>query len=472
MKFPSTEFDAAVAGLCHGTVSDEVLEELHELLRVDSNARDEYLWRVEVHSELATAKMESACYSSLEESASESVVTTTMVSTRSPAGRREYGSRRTGVALAALLLLGVGLRWWTAAPSSTDAPEVIAHFTELSSCRWMDEGALFQVGEAVREGQRIELSAGSAQIRFLSGTDVELIGPTIFEATTPKSAFLLLGRASLVAESPDSKGFTLVTQSSKFVDIGTAFTALAAPDGLSRVDVTEGVVDVVLDGVESSRRLRAGDSLCIEPGERKILTRIERGDGTAAFRFPTIDPPSADDYADRACGHASIRVVRGQLETRVGTFDPSSVLIDGAGQSHQDAPRESAFFAENSGGSLLLDLGRVITVSKVNTYSWHQHRRVESHRHRARQSFTLYGYSGDQLPDLDRSPSTTGWTRIARVNSDEFFQVDEPLDRPAQQACSITAARGGIGRFRYLLWKVNNRTFYGEFDVFGSESAE
>jgi hypothetical protein len=92
----------------------------------------------------------------------------------------------------------------------------------------------------------------------------------------------------------------------------------------------------------------------------------------------------------------------------------------------------------------------------------------ESHRHRARQRFTLYGYAGDQLPDITLTPSESGWTRIARVNSDRFFEVSTPLERPAQQASSITAAQGEIGRFRYLLWEVTGNTFFGEIDVFAT----
>ncbi len=55
MKFPSPEYDNAVAAACHGTIGDERLSELHELLRTDADARDEYLWRVEVHGELASS---------------------------------------------------------------------------------------------------------------------------------------------------------------------------------------------------------------------------------------------------------------------------------------------------------------------------------------------------------------------------------------------------------------------------------
>jgi len=122
-------------------------------------------------------------------------------------------------------------------------------------------------------------------------------------------------------------------------------------------------------------------------------------------------------------------------------------------------PASLRFFEDGSGGSFLVDLGRVVSVMKINSYSWHQHETLEEHRHRATQRFTLYGFSEDQLPNMRRSPRCAGLMCIARVNTDRFFQVDEPLERPAHQACSITAAHEEIGRFRYLLWVVHGGTF-------------
>ena len=264
------------------------------------------------------------------------------------------------------------------------------------------------------------------------------------------------------------------------VDIGTKFIASAAADGQSRVDVSVGAVDVRLKDVEAVQHLQAGDALCVEPGERQILTRIESGDRTAAFRFPTIEPPSSHDYADQSYGHATIRVLRGKLGSGIGSSGPVSVLLDGKGQSHQDAPDQSAFFANNLSGAFLMDLGRAVSIAKINTYSWHQNTTYNSQRHRAVQKYTLYGYAGDNLPPADGDVIDQGWVRLARVNSDDYFRVADPLDRPSQQACSITAARGTIGRYRYLLWEVEptvgwhtketNNTFYGEFDVYADES--
>ena len=479
MKFPSPEFDNAVALLCHGTITNEASAELHELLRTDAEARDEYLWRVEVHGELASGRLDFGHASNFEPDGFGWESTATLVPDASSKRRRSYPAPPVVVAMLALVTVCGGLWMWhesQTASVETGLPAkalAVATIAELHDCRWMDPAAEVSSGDAVRVAQRIELSSGIAEVLFNTGARLKIVGPTIFEPRTDNSVFLTLGEVHLDAGTPESKGFTVVTPTSKFVDISTAFTARVSPDGLSRLKVSEGEVDVVLEGVERSPRLRAGETLYVEPGERQVMTRIEEGDGTDAFHFPTIQSPSHEDLADQALGHASVRVVRGQLNFKPGrgTSGPPDVLIDGAGQSHQDAPGESAFFQDHTSGGLLMDLGSVVAISRINSYSWHQHETNESHRHRARQRFTLYGYSGDQLPDLTRPPRESGWTRIARVNSDRFFEVTTPLDRPAQQASSITAAQGEIGQFRYLLWEVSGNTFFGELDVFGSPHA-
>lgn len=456
MKYPSSNFDNAVAAVCHGTIHDDCLASLHELLRVDADARDEYLWRVELHGELASSRL-----------GFQRVVSDAPLEMDT---RRHHKSLLIGIAALVLFALAGGFLWRNSSQTRPVKPELVARYTALQGSRWMGPTMQTSLGDGIRVGQRIELSSGTTEVLFNSGARLRIVGPAIVEPRADNRVFLTFGEVHLVAETLDSKGFTVVTPTSEFVDISTAFTARVSPDGLSRLNVSEGEVDVVLEGVERSPRLRAGETLYVEPGERQIMTRIEEGDGTAAFRFPTIQPPSREDCADQASGQATIRVASGELRTRagMGTSGPVTLLIDGAVQSHQDAPRESVFFEDHSSGSYLIDLGQTISIDRINSYSWHQHDSNESHRQRARQRFTLYGFAGDQLPDLTLPPSESGWTRIARVNSDRFFQVATPLDRPAQQASSVTAARGEIGRFRYLLWEVSGNTFFGELDVFGS----
>lgn len=372
-------------------------------------------------------------------------------------------------AAAAIMLATVvgGLKWWSGSPNDPETSSVVARFGDLQDCRWTDSATRVASGDIIATGQRIELSAGSAELIFNTGARLKLLGPAIVEPRSDNSVFLTLGQVNLVAETPESKGFTVITPSSTFVDVSTAFTAAVSPDGLSRLQVTDGEVDVVLDGIEHRRRLKRGQTLYVEPGDRQIITRIEPGDETPAFRFPTIEPPSAEDYADQAFAHATIRVTAGALKTQGKKSGPATVLLDGKGQPRQDAPFHSAFFDRKGNGSFLVDLGQAISITKINSYSWHQHDEIVEHRERAQQVFALYGYAGNEIPDLTHSPQEAGWTRIARVNSDRFFNVNDRLDRPAQQASSITAADGNIGSYRYLLWETRKQTFYGEIDVFG-----
>ena len=345
--------------------------------------------------------------------------------------------------------------------------DAVARFGQLDSCRWMDPATQVLGGDGIAAGQRVELAAGRAELHFADGARVTVLGPAIFEPRSPMGGFLTLGQVRVAAEVESTKGFVVSTPTSNFVDIGTAFTAGVSADGLSRLEVTEGIVDVVFGGPENAQRLRAGETMLVEPGEKKILTSIEAGDGTAAFRFPSIPPPSADDDADRSQGRSSIRVTHGTLGRDAGRLGGAAeVLLDGEGQSKQDSPRESVYFSPGPDGAFVVDLGRVMPVKRIHSYSWHQNEAIAAHRERAQQCFTLYGWTGDDAPDFNLPPEEAGWTRIARVNTDESLHVEKRLDRPAQQACAISAESGDIGRFRYLLWEVRGGTFYGEVDVF------
>jgi ferric-dicitrate binding protein FerR (iron transport regulator) len=380
----------------------------------------------------------------------------------------------------AMLALGIAGGWlsWQRMGEADAAAAPVAEFGALQDCRWvLTAEESVQPGDPIRAGRRLDLASGSAAVRFASGAVATLLGPCIFEITSDNSGFLTLGQVKVIAATPESKGFTVQTRTARVVDVGTEFVAAAAADGQSRVDVTSGEVYVVVDGSEAIHRLRTGDALSVEAGVSKVMVRIESGTGTAAFQFPSIEPPSAADYADASRGLARISVAAGRLHAAGSVpSGPAEVLLNGRGQSVSDSPAESVFFDDNASGLLLLDLGRPVTVSKINTYSWHQNRVIEG-RVRAVQKFTLYGYAGDVPPPVDGALSDSGWVQIARVDSDDYFRVGQPIDRPAQQACSITGAHGAIGRYRYLLWQAEptqtlnmlyfNNTFYAEFDIYG-----
>ncbi len=434
----------------NGFASESECTKLEELLTADPQLRADYL---------AYTRLDAALPSAVH-AAGESDL---MSFEKTGQAKRQIPvfSLLTWVSAVAIALLAVAL---VAKRLATPNASNVAVIETLTDVRWTSESAATRPGDGIRAGQRLELGSGVLVIRFSSGALLELIGPAIIETRSENSSFLTMGEARVVADTPESKGFTLATPTSDFVDIGTSFIAQVSPDGLSRLDVTDGEVDVVLKGT-APRRFRSGESVYVEPGNQKIITRIESGDGSSEFIFPTIPAPSSADYADESNGYATIQVANGELSA--GKSGLPSVLIDGKGQYRQDAPRQSAFFKTGTHGSFLIDLGQPIAISSINTYSWHQHKSIEEHRERARQSFTLYGYPGEKMPALSGERGKAGWTRIARINSDQFFQVNDRLDRPAQQACSISAAEGEVGPYRYLLWDVKSGSFYGEIDIFG-----
>lgn len=460
MRFPSAEFDDAVAAACHGCGSDHEVQQLHELLVADAAARDEYLWRVELHGYLATATVEAGVS---EAGGGLSRPSLGEAAVRKQAAARSRGSLLPPLAAVAMCLAVIAsLAGWWQMPAPQPSGSVVARVGAVRDAVWMQPQAGVQVGALVKAGGQLELAAGVVDLVFGSGAEMHVTGPTVVRMLTENSAALLLGQVRLRAETPASKGFVLATRDSQFVDIGTEFVAAVNADGLSQLSVTEGEVDIVWGGTAAASRVRAGETVFVEPGAQRVITRIERGEETAACTFPTIPPPSNSDAADQSQGSAMFRVLRGRLNQQSGS---PALLGDGAGQMRADSPRESTFFQDQSWGTLLVDLGREVDVAAINSYSWHQHRVIEEHRERARQRYIVYGLAGNGSPNLKNAPDQEGWVRIARVNTDQFFNVQDRLDRPAQQAVSITSADGGLGQYRYLLFRVLGSTLFGEIDV-------
>jgi len=430
----SKERNELIDALLEGEISEPAMLRLEAELSLAPAARKAYFERVTLTQSL------------LEEAKSSQIRKTPTV----PRHRSRWLQWRPLAAAAALVLLGLA-GWWLA-PGSLRSGGIVAHFGALQECRWVDANTRTAPGDEVHRGQRVELSSGRAELVFGSGAVAELMGPCIFEVESAKSGFLVLGEMKTLAATPESKGFTVRTRTARVVDFGTEFVTSASADGQSRVEVTSGEVDVHLNGVQSPQRLRKGDALSVEAGSAQVMARIESGNETAAFRFPTIEPPSDRDAADQLQGQASIRVVKGALAAAklVGSAPPQA-LLDGHAQSRADSPEESVYFANNVDGMLLLDLRRPISIARINSYSWHQNGTYADQRVRAVQKFVLYGFTGDQAPPTQGRLTEAGWTLIARVNSDELFRVTEPSDRPAQQACSITGAHGLVGRYRFLL---------------------
>ena len=188
-----------------------------------------------------------------------------------------------------------------------------------------------------------------------------------------------------------------------------------------------------------------------------IQTGYSRED--VSFKLDQVPPPALDDAATGAL----FKVIGGMADPNAGSG--LAVLHDGKVPANADAPGDNFFFAPRTEkGRLLIDLGKVIDVKSVATYSWHQ-------AGRAAQQYTLYAADGSGIgfkaePEADADPEKAGWKLIAKV--------DTAGKGPGQHGVEISRGKNGtLGKSRYLLleaWPNQDpsgfgQTFYSEIDV-------
>lgn len=134
------------------------------------------------------------------------------------------------------------------------------------------------------------------------------------------------------------------------------------------------------------------------------------------------------------------------------------------------------------GGKIVMDLGRVISVAMVNSYSAHGPVGgttwcEEFGGERGPQVYTLYGSSSDH-PDPDNL-NTAQWTKIAHV---DIRPDDGEANWQGSYGVNIKGENGApLGRFRWLVWDTKptlkpgvnpnwTKTWFAELDVHTAES--
>ncbi len=441
-----------------GTISQEEMAELQEHLRHDSKVRDRFLSMLRVDGLLREVASRPD----------------TAISRLSSSHRKPIISL-TAWALGCLLAI-IGVILWLL-PSSPTIP--VANVGEVRSAKWLSTP--LAPGERLTSGHEIKLASGSIDIHFDTGAFASIHGPAHFEIGPANHAFLHYGKAYAEADTETSEGFTIQTHAGEFVDRGTRFLATASPDGFSQVHVTSGMVDVKTPGF-AHRSVTDGGGIGIESGQIPVMIQIEPGLSTPDFSFPNLPPPSQTDYASLHSDTVDMRLVTSEKSRRPGGIHPNSgnteVLFDGDGQTSHDRPYESVFFDNSIHGHFLLNLGKSIPISRIHTYSWHRNADNPQETLRAVQRYTLWGSNAKAAPQFP-SPE---WTRIARVDTDAFFDVkaEQIPDRPTQQACAIFSNGGSLGNYRHLLFEVLptsnfdghlvHHTFFGEIDIFEATS--
>lgn len=199
----------------------------------------------------------------------------------------------------------------------------------------------------------------------------------------------------------------------------------------------------------------------------KVITdHNENQQATPSFKFKQVPSPSANDVATKA----KFSIVDGVRDDNGGDLDK---LHDGKLPTEEDQPAENFFFdAGTEGGRLLVDLGNVISIKQINTYSWHP-------RDRGPQLYDLYGSDGkadgfNPRPKKGTKPESCGWKLITKVDT-----RPKSGDAGGQYGVSVFDSDGALGKYQYLLFDMSRtedtddfgNTFYSEIDVIGSESS-
>lgn len=204
---------------------------------------------------------------------------------------------------AALLLLGI----WVASaifdrdsgissPPVVDAPvelpveskplgPIVATISGTFNAEWGPVGgaALSQadraplnlsIGTPLREGRRLNLKAGLAQIKTSRGAEVVLEGPCEIELIGEQRILLEQGR--IVGRCPTrlSQGFIVDTRSAQIVDLGTEFGVIATQDGLTEVHVISGKVSLapqIEQGSDSPVELMAGQGGVVATNSTRVV---------------------------------------------------------------------------------------------------------------------------------------------------------------------------------------------------------
>ncbi len=182
------------------------------------------------------------------------------------------------------------------------------------------------------------------------------------------------------------------------------------------------------------------------------------------FHFKTVPAPRRT-----AANDAKFSLVDGSPDPNGAPLD---ALHDGSLPEGEDEAEKNFFFqAGGEGGRLLVDLGKVIPVKEVNTYSWHSDTRGP-------QVYKLYGSDGtDQSfnaqPKRPVDPAEAGWKLLASVDTRLQFEMEG-----GQYGVSVAAA-DTLGSYRYLLFDVTptekddgfGHTFFSEIAVVNRDVA-
>jgi hypothetical protein len=177
------------------------------------------------------------------------------------------------IAAAVVLPLVLGLAGWMVFGSSRST----ATFAASIDAQW-DWGAAPQLRERL-PAKLLNLKAGLAEVRFESGAEMIVEGPSQFRIRSDNGVDLHAGRLTAVVPA-SAHGFAVHTPSATAVDLGTEFGVAVPDDHSTHIEVFRGKVE--------ARPLHPADSTSAV----EVMTAGQSGDVTADAAVVTEEPPA------------------------------------------------------------------------------------------------------------------------------------------------------------------------------------
>lgn len=319
LKFPSAEFDEIVAGVCHGSATDDQLVALHELLRINPSALDEYILRVELHSRLAS---EPDLFLS-------GPVPLTVVDPVESGGRtlgrdfpiarapgRLLPNRIQVLAFAAGLVFLFACWWgwsfWKESRLKGSTSNAVAMLNRTVDAIWDSSGSAPVQGAPLAPG-KFRLKSGLAQIVFYSGARIAMEGPAAIEIQSAAESACHEGR--FLAEIPAAaNGFVIRTPGMEVFDRGSTF-GLVVKSNRTELHAIQKDLEFVSVSDGARQKLREGAGVVVEG--RNSPQRI----GASANLFSTISAKLARFTEDRV-----LRLEQWQAASRRLDEDPTLLV--------------------------------------------------------------------------------------------------------------------------------------------------
>ncbi|MBP5320642.1 MAG: hypothetical protein J6334_06610 [Kiritimatiellae bacterium] len=191
-----------------------------------------------------------------------------------------------------------------------------------------------------------------------------------------------------------------------------------------------------------------------------VRVRIARNQDGDVSHLRGLSAPAKNDAASRG----TFTLLRGERDGNGGEL---AVLTDGRLPRDADRPREN-FFMRGT-GYLLLDLKKATDIVRIASFSRHP-------AERSPQVFTVYGCDSE-TPNRaleEKEGELVGWKTVVKVDTRLPGR-----SRGGFVAVSVDREEGTLGRYRYLLFKIEptgqgpfDHTFYSEIDVVTSEDKD